>query len=440
MIREGSCIWRAVRSAVEFAKTLLVLAALWGLALGIGWAAGALPTERPTPSTTDASVDVSDAAVELDAGTPDAVDAFVEPVPRGTPRLRHSLCTAASEIVATWGDVTGDDADELAIVCADGVRVFAWVDAVPTLIATVVLATPTQLVRGIAIGDVDDDTRADLVIAADPGLYVLFRSADGGFAPPRVLAPSANHAVALGALDASSGLDVAAVHGPLDRPEVWAFHGGSAPVRSGTAPAPLGARGLACVDLDVDGHIDVIASGPAQTALLFGDSRGAFPRTRSIATGARAIARLGTVLHLESEHDCELRAAPEQASDGECLPSAALPPSASDVAERGGRVLAWAHPQLLALPSDPTASPDVAASRVVGSLATSAFGVHRIAWLDDAHAVLVGTEPESDGRRLETVVVELAGLTPAEWTDGDVVDAPRAPLVLSVQLPDSNTP
>ncbi len=445
-----------MRSAAELGKTLGVLAALWLILGVIGWAAGAFPLDASVPD--DESVD---AATAEDAGVEAASDAFVElaaaddawvdePDAGRTETLSIArVCPSPTTPVWALGDLVGDARDEIVVGCEGGIDVIAWpTGGAPTRIAHVTPSRSATLLDA-AIGDVDGDDRNDLVLSLDVGLVVVPRDASGGFGAPRTLAPSRNGALALGALDATPGLDVAVVHGGDPRAEIWTYRGGPTPQRMDTAPAPVETSALAILDLDVDGHLDVVAVGAQQILLAFGDSRASITRTRSLTPGGRGVITLDVdadgALEVVVEREggaCVIDPSPAVADTGDCAPlgddAHRLDASARSLRASAEGLVAVRHPDVIAwTPASGTST--------LATLATTQFGVHRVSREGTSLLLLGSSErpidpssPEAPAARM----LELARATEGSLlTEGeertDVVDAP---LVLQITLPDPDAP
>ena len=430
-----------MRWFAELGKTSAVLLVLWAILGVIGYFGGAFPNEAAGGS---AQVDdagpspLEDAWAGEDAFMAGEPDAWVEPEDAGTLEALRSFraCTAPSEIHWALGDLAGDAEDELVLGCADRVEVVALpVAGVPARIARLVPSRAATL-RGAAIGDVDADQRNDLVLAMELGLFVVPRDATGGLGAARALAPGRHGAVALGDLDATAGLDVAVVHGNDPRAELWLFHGGPTPLRGGTAPAPVEVAALAVIDLDVDGHLDVVAVGAQQVLLAFGDSRAGIARTRSLTPGGAGAVVLDVdgdgAAEVVIERDggaCVLDPAPALAETADCGALPSLDPAARSLQAANEGLIAVRHPDVISwTPSGTTTS---------ATLGTTRFGLHRVA--RDAHGlVLLGSSVDDTGAR--QIQLARAPLGVALRDDEGRTDVVDAPLVLEVVLPDPDAP
>jgi hypothetical protein len=430
-----------VRSFAELGKTAGVLLALWVILAAVGYFGGAFPlaaTPDVDPETDAGAARFEDVGAGEDAAPEAEPDAWIAEDDAGRVEALDEIgvCAAPSEIAWALGDLAGDAAEEVVIGCADRVDVVAMPDAgVPARIARLVPARATSL-RAAAIGDVDADERNDLVLAMELGLFWVPRESSGGLGAARALAPGRHGALALGELDAAPGLDVAVVHGADPRAELWLFHGGPTPLRGGTAPAPVETSALLVVDLDVDGHLDVIAVGAQQVLLAFGDSRAGIARTRSLTPGGG-----GAVLFdvdgdgaaevvIERENGaCVLDPSPALAEAGECTALPSLDPTARSWRVASDGLVAIRHPDLVAWTA--------AGTTTLATLTTSRFGVHRVA-RDGRGLVLLGSFVDDAGARQ----IELAcGRLDVALTDDEGrIDLADAPLVLELALPDPDAP
>ncbi|GAB4213469.1 MAG: hypothetical protein OHK0013_37340 [Sandaracinaceae bacterium] len=438
-----------MRGLGELTKTTGVLLAMW-LALGlVGWLAGAFPDAAPTPldggAERDAEVASSDDAASLDAGPePDAWVAPAEPPPPPPGPTTTILCAAPDDVRWARGDLAGDERAESIVGCADGPQLFGFVgDGALVRIARFTPIRPTPL-GDAAFADVDGDGRRDLLLAMGEGLFWIPRDASGGLAEPQVLAPARHGALATASMDASPGEEIVVVHGEAPRPELWLFRGGSAPVHTATVPAPLDTVALAILDLDVDGHLDIVAVGAQQVLLAFGDSRGGFTRTRSLTPGGRGVfVREGQrpeVLIEREDGACTLTPAPELADGGACVPLDGVGGEVRGLATTGdGRLVGWRHPNLVVWSE--------ARWELAATLATTRFGVHRFALETRADATsvwLLGSAARDEARALELVSIPFATTSttsePFVLRDGAAQGVADGPMPLAVALPDPNTP
>lgn len=325
-----------MRKVVSVLRALGVLIAIWGVLALVAFAAGALPgggggapagddlgrpgdtrvaaspskgtpaggaaTKRPASAATPTK-----SAPAADAGRPAPPEPASAPSNAAAVSLaRYLACDPAvvSPSIAT-AEVLGDPRPELALGCGSVVHVLSAQALgepgalLPMTVATFDVTSEAPDVRiqtgGVAAGDVDGDSEADLVLgfhrtSGNGGLrggdvFLVRRSASGAFEEPRRLAPISSGGIVVAALDDRPGLDIAALNlgNPYARrpSDVWVFGGGPSPSRIAQARSALGGSALASGDLDRDGKLDlVVASADAgRVDVLFGDGNGRFPRT-----------------------------------------------------------------------------------------------------------------------------------------------------------------
>jgi hypothetical protein len=150
-----------------------------------------------------------------------------------------------------------------------------------------------QTAFALAVGDLDDDGRTDLVYTGNPvQLTVRYQDADGGFERERELAPGTpverNECLQVADLDGDDRDDIILLTetelvvlrqqdgGDLSPPERYALAGGSA-------------RGLQVRDLDGDGRVDVIyqvRDGASSLRYRLQDDGGVFGPESSLRAGA----------------------------------------------------------------------------------------------------------------------------------------------------------
>ena len=155
-------------------------------------------------------------------------------------------------------------------------------------------------ISDVAIADVNDDGRPDLVLAiyfeAIREVGVAFGTGDGGFGE------IGRYSTGLHELDSTVRLQVADVDGDgsLDvvgtngRPPAWGPNvfallndgdGAFGDPLVTTAPGDA-TTSVSAADVDGDGHLDVATDG----GVLFGAGDGTFPRSREVAGGPRSVA------------------------------------------------------------------------------------------------------------------------------------------------------
>jgi len=151
----------------------------------------------------------------------------------------------------------------------------------------------------IALGDVNQDGKPDLVVASGPGFTVLLGQGDGGFslAPGSpVQVPARPNEMVLRDLNGDGRMDLAlADHNSYAVTLLWGDgHGGFAPADEPPVIMKAGERphthGLDAGDLNGDGHLDLVTvnSEDSDVSVAFGDGRGGFtPAASSFAVGAQ---------------------------------------------------------------------------------------------------------------------------------------------------------
>jgi hypothetical protein len=162
--------------------------------------------------------------------------------------------------------------------------------------ATPVPIVPSGATGAVAVGDVDEDGKLDLLVAVGSTIQLLRGNGSGGFAAPIVVAPVFATALVLADFNGDGHLDIAY----LSNNERVAFligDGHGAFSASSTQYLSLQSPTmLAATDLDGDGRIDLIALSSVQieAALLFNTN--CEPRRLSVSTQPYACGAPGTPL------------------------------------------------------------------------------------------------------------------------------------------------
>jgi hypothetical protein len=320
--------------ALRAAVWLLVV---WGALLLAAYLTDVLP-ELPWQRAPEPSPVAEEAEPEPDASP----DAGVAVVPAPVAEVRHAADAGvaaatpeATEPLTTAGvqryeacppdalaptltalDVLGEGT-ELVLGCGEETHLLSVVPG-PSGLAPVRVARfaweagHTRGERhGVAVtaADVNGDGRPDLLLghlatatrsAAQQGaLYYVQRDVRGGFEAAVALAPIAVASIAAAALDESAGLDVVALHQADTygrRPsEAWVFTGGGAPARIARLDAGATARVVRALDLDRNGHLDVVTLGDGDPGgrVYFGDGNSRFPRNQPLVIAGAREAEVG---------------------------------------------------------------------------------------------------------------------------------------------------
>jgi hypothetical protein len=149
---------------------------------------------------------------------------------------------------------------------------------------------------GVAIGDVTGDGRADVVLITsyrfdpvnDYSVFLFPQQADGTLGAPlkfSYLVPAGLPGIVLADLDEDGILDVVVGH---DTGITVLLADGYGSLKPGVVTHDADATLLESMDVDRDGHVDIISLGQSRGGtIFFGDGRGGFSRTLPLATNAR---------------------------------------------------------------------------------------------------------------------------------------------------------
>src|SRR3954451_7215738 len=166
------------------------------------------------------------------------------------------------------GDVTGDGRADVVATSAQGsyadYRVYVLASLPDgTLAAPVsypIPGTGTNRIQTVAIGDITDDGRADVVVGADGlGILVYPQLPTGVLGAPTVIATPHTLRVAVGDLDGAAGTDLAAIGWGDDLVSVFLNDGRGALGGATTYPARhSGYDDLEIADVSGDGRDDIV--------------------------------------------------------------------------------------------------------------------------------------------------------------------------------------
>src|SRR3954451_3732055 len=180
----------------------------------------------------------------------------------------QSIALGSDTKAVAIGDVTGDGRADVVATSAQGsyadYRVYV-VASLPdgTLAAPVSYPTPgtgTNRIESVAIGDITDDGRADVVVgAAGLGILVYPQLTTGLLGAPTVVPTPHTLRVAVGDLDSAAGIDLAAIGWGDDLVSVFLNDGQGALGGATTYPARhSGYDDLEIADVSGDGRDDIV--------------------------------------------------------------------------------------------------------------------------------------------------------------------------------------
>ncbi len=180
----------------------------------------------------------------------------------------QSIALGTDTKAVAIGDVTGDGRADVVATSSQGFyadyRVYVLAgQADGTLAAPVSYPTPgsgTNRIESVAIGDLTDDGRADVVVgAAGLGILVYPQLASGALGSPTVIATPHTLRVAVGNLDGTAGTDLAAIGWGDDLVSVFLNDGQGALGSTTDYPARhSGYDDLEIGDVSGDGRDDIV--------------------------------------------------------------------------------------------------------------------------------------------------------------------------------------
>src|SRR3954467_11181667 len=180
----------------------------------------------------------------------------------------QSIALGTDTKAVAIGDVTGDGRGDVVATSAQGsyaaYRVYVSASLPDgTLAAPVSYPTPgtgTNRIESVAIGDITDDGRADVIVgAAGLGVLVYPQLTTGLLGAPTVVPTPHTLRVAVGDLDSAAGIDLAAIGWGDDLVSVFLNDGQGALGSATTYPARhSGYDDLEIADVSGDGRDDIV--------------------------------------------------------------------------------------------------------------------------------------------------------------------------------------
>ena len=202
----------------------------------------------------------------------------------GTFGLATMQVTLAPFVSIAAADLDGDGVQDL--VAADGVsvaKVFRGLGGGTFDAGTALTGMKTP--SALAVGDVDGDGRLDLEIATATGVALLRGSGGGTFAAPTFFFGGPLDALVLGDLNGDGVLDAVAANANKTQVSVLLGLGGGKYAGAVNYALPSTPRSITLVDIDGDGHLEIVAVSPRDSAhLLRGHGDGTF--AAAVAYGA----------------------------------------------------------------------------------------------------------------------------------------------------------
>lgn len=190
------------------------------------------------------------------------------------------------------GDLNGDGKQDLIVVNSGSSNVSVFLNMGASIFApATVVATPGITgANSIAIGDVNGDTKLDVVISssASTGVLPLIGNGSGGFTlgTTRTVAGTVAD-VALADLNGDGKLDLVTANGSTGNVSICLGNGSGGFANPVSQATGTGASGVFVIDLDGDKKLDVVASNATATnvSVLIGDGLGglALPVNQPIA-------------------------------------------------------------------------------------------------------------------------------------------------------------
>jgi hypothetical protein len=143
---------------------------------------------------------------------------------------------------------------------------------------------------GVAVGDFNQDGRADVAVATSNSALVLLGNGDGSFQPAANVAPLASpQAIAVADFNGDGKSDLVTANFSSNDISILLGNGAGAFSAPANFPAGVNPFSLAVADFNGDGHADVAAGNlDATVSILFGIGDGTFSPATSIIVGTSA--------------------------------------------------------------------------------------------------------------------------------------------------------